>query len=68
MSVGIYESPLPVGIDTQNAVIFELLIPEQIGVLRDLLYIFHVEVSANTSTIELYGKYFTNQMLKHTCA
>jgi len=41
--VQIYEKPLPTGIERQNAVIFELLIPSDIATLRDLIYLFAQE-------------------------
>lgn len=56
MRVGIFESPLPVGVNVQNSVVFELMIPEQIGVLRDLLHIFNQEITGNMNTTELYGE------------
>lgn len=58
MSVVIYESPLPVGIDTQNSVVFELRVPDQIGVLRDLLHTFQQEVSGDTHLTDLYGRFY----------
>lgn len=57
MTVNIYEDPLPAGDEKQNAVVFELLIPEHIGVLRDLLHILHQEVIGNSEPQILHGSW-----------
>jgi hypothetical protein len=62
----VYEAPLPVGIELQNAVVFELIVPDQIAVLRDLLFLFHREVMDCSESIELHGPWHDYQQIR-TC-
>jgi len=55
--VDVYEHPLPNNEEEQNAVMFELKIPNSIAVLRDLLYLFENRITYNVVHDErkLYG-------------
>lgn len=43
-SVQSYEKPLPESVTMQRAVVFELMIPTEVAILRDMLYFFQTDI------------------------
>ena len=68
MNVKIYEWPLPEDKNLQNAVIFELRIPQSISDLRDAVHIFRTKILGikNKSLTELRGTWIAyNEISKY---